>query len=176
MNGGGGGATHVAFVSGLLATISLDNIYIVAGGGGGSACDRSHAITLGGYGGGEVGGNGNNSPNSDGYYGLGGTQNTGGSYRVCPSNWNGTIAPSIGKFGIGRNGATNGGAGAGAGLYGGGGAAIWGGAGGGSGFVNSSLLTNARTIGGNESFPSVDGGTETGHSGNGACLITWIAW
>ena len=51
-----------------------------------------------------------------------------------------------------------------------------GGAGGGSGYVNTSKLTSAQTIAGNQSFPNVAGtGNETGHSGNGAAKITPVS-
>lgn len=57
--------------------------------------------------------------------------------------------------------------------------------GGGSGFVNTAAnasyrpsgytgleLESGNTIAGDQSFPSTDGGTETGHSGNGCAIIT----
>lgn len=46
--------------------------------------------------------------------------------------------------------------------------------GGGSGFVSSDL-TNAQTKAGNTSIPSISGGTETGHSGNGYARITRLS-
>ena len=45
-------------------------------------------------------------------------------------------------------------------------------AGGGSGHIGT-MLTNGQTIAGNQTIPSPSGGTETGHSGNGYCKITW---
>ncbi len=45
-------------------------------------------------------------------------------------------------------------------------------AGGGSGHIGT-MLTNGATIAGNQTFSSPTGGTETGHSGNGYCKITW---
>jgi hypothetical protein len=36
------------------------------------------------------------------------------------------------------------------------------------------VFTNTVMKAGNESMPSPTGGTETGHSGNGYCLITWM--
>ena len=63
--------------------------------------------------------------------------------------------------------------GGGGGYYGGGnGGAYEGSAGGGSGYINTSLLTNAKTIDGNTSFTAPGGGNETGHSGNGYARIT----
>ena len=47
--------------------------------------------------------------------------------------------------------------------------------GGGSGYVNSSILTSAQTIAGNRFFPSITiGSNETGHSGNGHAKITQL--
>jgi hypothetical protein len=46
-------------------------------------------------------------------------------------------------------------------------------AGGGSGHIGT-MLTNGKTIAGNQTIPSPTGGTETGHSGNGYCKITWM--
>jgi len=46
-----------------------------------------------------------------------------------------------------------------------------GGYGGGSGHVGN--VTNGQTIAGNQTFPKPGGGTETGHTGNGYCIITW---
>lgn len=36
------------------------------------------------------------------------------------------------------------------------------------------IFTEAIMIAGNANMPSPDGGTETGHSGNGACIISWF--
>ena len=36
------------------------------------------------------------------------------------------------------------------------------------------IFTNSVMYAGNKQMPSPSGGTETGHSGNGACIITWI--
>ena len=45
---------------------------------------------------------------------------------------------------------------------------------GGSGYVNISILTDAQTIAGNQSFTSPTGTNETGHSGNGYARITCL--
>ena len=45
-------------------------------------------------------------------------------------------------------------------------------AGGGSGYIGG--VTNGSTIAGNQTIPSPTGGTETGHTGNGYCKITWM--
>ena len=180
-NGAGGGATHIASVEGLLSELSqkINDIYMVAGAGGGSATNGySNGTQYGGYGGGNKGGDGTMTINNNGYRGLGGTdQEPGGSIAgaLAGHPWNpGPNTPAaFGKGGYGQHQA--GGAGGGAGLYGGGGATVWCSAGGGSGYVNQKLFaTNAaRTIAGNETFPSPSGGTETGHKGNGACEISW---
>ena len=38
----------------------------------------------------------------------------------------------------------------------------------------SPLLSQSETISGNSKMPSPNGGSETGHSGDGACVISWI--
>lgn len=48
------------------------------------------------------------------------------------------------------------------------------GGGGGSGYINTSILTSAQTIAGNQSFSSPSSNNETGHSGNGYAKITFI--
>ncbi|MDV3120836.1 fimbrillin family protein [Segatella copri] len=178
-NGAGGGATHIASVTGLLSKLSQNknDIYMVAGAGGGSATDGTTSGTQnGGYGGGSKGGDGVMSGNHHGYRGLGGTDTAPGNSIASPSpltdyNPGPNNPAAFGKGGYGYHGA--GGAGGGAGLYGGGGATVWCSAGGGSGYVNS-LLTNAKTIAGDTDFPSPNGDTETGHSGDGACIISWF--
>ena len=47
-------------------------------------------------------------------------------------------------------------------------------AGGGSGHIGI-MLTNGATIAGDQIFPKPKGGTETGHSGDGYCIISWIS-
>ena len=83
------------------------------------------------------------------------------------------------------------GGGGGGGWYGGGTSnygSYNGGGGGGSGYVLTAssykptgyllgseyYLSNAQTIGGNQSFPAPGGGNETGHSGNGYARITLV--
>ena len=46
--------------------------------------------------------------------------------------------------------------------------------GGGSGHIGT-MLTNGATIAGDQTFPSPSGGTETGHSGDGYAIISWIS-
>ena len=176
-NAGGGGATHISKMSGLLSNIQQkQDIIIVAGGGGGAACDAVKAGSIGGYGGGTIGGNGASSPNFDGYLGLGGNQTNGGDSQELSGNYNGKVKPTSGVYGKGGDGATDGGAGGGAGFYGGGGASVWGGAGGGSGYINTSFLTDATMIAGNASMPSPNGGTEVGHTGDGKCIICQVGF
>ena len=174
---GGSGATHIGFHTGLLNKFKSDyetQLLLVAGGAGGS---------------------------SNGFYGSGfGGGSEGGLPRalMTPTKPNryGPLANQISgyKFGEGQqgmtksvygNGGAEGGGGGGGGLYGGlspqetGDGSNWTG-GGGSGYVNvnTNLLTNAKTIAGDTKLPSPNGGTEetTGHSGDGACIITQVSF
>lgn len=174
---GGGGGTDIR--------IGQDSLYarvIVAGGGGGSASNGDEKVTK--YGGGLTGGC--VSAN------FAGTQTSGGVGD----------AGSFGKGGAAPTGGDNykyGPGGGGGGWYGGGVSTSYSDSetdlktynGGGSGYVytantatnypsgcllNSTYyLTEATTIGGNESFPSTNGGTETGHKGNGYARITVLS-
>lgn len=162
---GGGGASDIR-----IGADSLYNRVIVAGGGGGGGEDSSDAY---GHGGGTTGVAGTGSPSN-------GTQ---------------TAAGTNGGFGVGAGTNKGDGGGGGGGWYGGGtsrsssvGSDTQGG-GGGSGYVLTAssskpsgyalgsqyYLTNANTIAGNASMPSVSGGTETGHTGNGYARITVIS-
>jgi hypothetical protein len=169
---GGGGASDVR-----IGTDSLYARVIVAGGGGGSGEDNE----VGGYGGGTTGGKGSGSS------ATGGTQSSAGTG---------------GAFGKGANRAAEGGGGGG-GWYGGGttsgtqtiptsGSGTDSQAGcGGSGYVytsgtagnypsgcllnSSHYLSDAQTIAGDASMPSVSGSTETGHSGDGYIRITRLS-
>lgn len=125
---------------------ALTNRILVAGGGGGS----SHT-GKGGYGGGLVGGASTGT--------SGGTQTAGGT---------GTAYPGV--LGTGGMG-TNHGGGGGGGYYGGGAGYTCDHAGaGGSSYIGG--VSDGQTISGNSPIPSVAGGTETGHSGDGAIVIT----
>lgn len=133
-----------------------------------------------GYGGGASGGNG------DGYssdrFGYGGTQSKAGANATL----GGTM--TTGGFGIGGGGTSDYVSGGGGGWFGGGCGNNAGKGGGGSGYVltdssykptgyllgSEYYLSNAQTIGGNQSFPSPGGGNETGHSGNGYARITLV--
>lgn len=149
--GSGGGATHIALVTGLLSTLSsqTDQILMVAGGGGGGAYYSKY---YGGNGGGESGGNssGYNTTN----VAKGATQSVGGA-----AGGSSYIAGTAGSFGQGGAANTtqssyNRSGGGGGGYYGGGGGGYrssssyyyygCSGGGGGSGYV-SSVLTDAST-------------------------------
>ena len=179
---GGGGGTDIR--------IGQDSLYarvIVAGGGGGSASNGNEKAIK--YGGGLTGGC------NDEIYRA--TQTSSGD--------NNNTNVKKGYFGYGANAVSEGenykygSGGGGGGWYGG---AVHNGYsdsyisyraynGGGSGYVytadtatnypsgcllNSSYyLTEAQTIAGNTSFPSPNGGTETGHEGNGYARITVLA-
>ena len=157
-----------------------NEVLLVAGGGG-----ASEWIAYGGVGGGENGGDATTPAiyiNSNGEqinisksYGTGGTQDSGGTifrgdYEIT-TLYNadfgvGGIAAHCGDFGSQGGG----------GWYGGGGSCYAGCAGGGSSHGNTSLLisNSYKTIDGAHKMPSPGGGTETGHSGHGACVISWI--
>lgn len=183
---GGGGASDVR--------IDRDSIYarvIVAGGGGGAGSYNTSNRYNGGYGGGTTGGTG--SQYSTSYKaGTGGSETVRGT-SYYGSTENSTTYGTLAAFGVGGS-AISGNtsyqiAGGGGGWYGGG-YSRRGPGGGGSGYVytantasnypsgsllnSSHYLTEARTVGGNTSFPSTGGGTETGHAGNGYVKITFV--
>ena len=196
--GSGGGATDIR--------INNDSLYarvIVAGGGGGSFYKNSSTKAIGGYGGGNAGGDGKYVNSTYAYYsGKGGTQTSGGSGGTAEdTNYYG----HSGTFGIGgdigyrysstaiySNGAGGGGwyGGGGSGHYNGSSTVRYTGGGGGSGYVYTEstasyypsgcllnenyYLINAGTYAGNTSFESTTGASETGHSGNGYAKVTYI--
>ena len=135
---GGGGATHIARVSGLLSTLSekRDNILIVAGGGGGSFYEGGTGA-IGGSAGGYLGNNGLYHNRGIPY---GGSQVSGGTNTDSSS-----ISGSFGQGGTGPDFS----AGGGAGFYGGAAGGTdrsdqgdYGTGAGGSGYIGNSLLTN----------------------------------
>lgn len=187
-NGGGKRKTYNGGGGGTDIRIGQDSLFarvIVAGGGGSDGANNKQGM----YGGGESGGS---STENYGTGGGGGTQTAGGAGGSGNNN--------SGTFGAGGEGLStfsgHGGAGGG-GWYGGGGAYPDSsgdddrGGGGGSGYVYTAdtatnypsgcllsskyYLTDAQTIAGNTSFPSPNGGTETGHEGNGYARITVLA-
>ena len=182
---GGGGGTDIR-VNGN----TFYNRIIVAGGGGGGGEDIGDGTDIfggvHGYGGGLEGGE----------------QRGGYNNNTSPEHGGSQTEPGRGgAFGLGSNTRCDGGGGGG-GWYGGGtykGTQTMptsndsddsGRGGGGSGYVytsstavnypsgcrlNSSLyLSSAQTIAGNTSFTAVNGGTETGHEGNGYARITTV--
>lgn len=171
---GGGGATHIAKIAGLLNELSSSqsDILIVAGGGGGAATSTSSTIE-GGYGGGSSGGTGTSLNNSSYLPGTGGTVSRGGYSYYGNSPATSTQSSGAG-FGQGAN-AVNSQvtAGGGGGWYGGG-SAYMAGAGGGSGYINETYLTETslKDGSGSENFPSTSSGNETGHEGDGYIRIT----
>lgn len=182
---GGGGGTDIR--------INGNTFYhriIVAGGGGGGGEDIGDGTDIfggvHGYGGGLEGGE----------------QRGGYNNNTSPEHGGSQTEPGRGgAFGLGANTRCDGGGGGG-GWYGGGtykgtqdmptsnDSDDSGRGGGGSGYVytsstagnypsgcrlNSSLyLSSAQTIAGNTSFTAVNGGTETGHEGNGYARITTV--
>ncbi|MBO4350177.1 MAG: hypothetical protein J6A01_04410 [Proteobacteria bacterium] len=172
----GGGASHIATVSGKLPELSdkRDKVLIVAGGGGGS--ERA----AGGYGGGEVGGKGDIYRDGD-TAPTGASQTEGGKAGHNYLFGDGTD----GTFGQAGNGigqitentpstytGPDSGGGGGGGWYGGGGIPYAGGGGGGTGHIGTGV--KGETIAGNKSFDAPTGGTETGHSGTGHARISIV--
>ena len=180
----GGGATSITIEKGAeLKEFSnkqdQNKVLLVAGGGGG--IERPGKA---GSGGGLEGLNGVSTWFDSQAYGTGGTQKAGGlnnrgnaypiylEYKACFGA--GGIAAR--NTGTSTNPFIDFGAQGGGGWYGGGGTGYAGAAGGGSSHGNTSLLVKDSfvTIDGDHEMPSPDGGTETGHSGHGACVISWI--
>lgn len=162
-SGTGGGATHIATVTGTLSSIGASNltkILIVAGGGGGGGYNAKH----GGDGGGLVGGDGTGS-----YYGHGGTQTAGGKNEYYKSQ---ATHATFGTFGKGGSAET--GIGSNDCDAGGGGGGLYGGAG---GSWSSSNTSNGGGGGGSSYIDNLtDGHTESGvNEGNGYAIITFVS-
>ena len=177
-SGLGGGATSITIEIGAeLKEFSnkQDKVLLVAGGGGG--IERPGKA---GSGGGLEGLNGVSTWGDMQAYGKGGTQNAGGlnnqgnarpfsiEYKACFGSGGIAATPDTRDFGAQGGG----------GWYGGGGTCYAGAAGGGSSHGNKSLLVKDSfvTIDGDNEMPSPDGGTEIGHSGHGACVITQLSF
>lgn len=183
--GSGGGASDIR-----IGTDSLFARVIVAGGGGGAQGRSSTTYKAsGGAGGGESGQQGGYygtdvEYTSNNYGGPPGTQTAAGTAGSA------TYGNTAGEFGVGGDGGYRstkyrGCGGGGGGWYGGGtGYYRYSGGGGGSGFVwtganapsgyllgSEHYLTDAKTIAGNASMPSVSGSTENGNSGDGYARI-----
>lgn len=180
----GGGATSITIEIGAeLKELSnkqdKDKVLLVAGGGGG--IERPGKA---GSGGGLEGLDGVSTFGEIQAYGTGGTQNAGGlnnqgnaypiylEYKACFGA--GGIAAR--DTGTSTNPRMDFGAQGGGGWYGGGGTGFAGAAGGGSSYGNTSLLVKGSfvTIDGDNKMPSPYGGTEIGHLGHGACVISWF--
>ena len=142
----GGGATHIANVSGILSSLSskTSNILIVAGAGGGGYrhTESEKYSSIGGSGGG-IQGTDSTTNGSNGKQGLGGYQTAGGKYE------GGSGSSSIfGSFGQGGTPGNSWGSAGGGGFYGGGasngdvGSSGNSGGGGGSGYIGNSLLSD----------------------------------
>ena len=162
---GGGGATHIAISSNRGVLKNYKDYYesellLVAGGGGGYAAWTKKNGAGGGTNGGDAISRGDNIIS-------GATQTSGYAFGLGQNGKTKTIYASRGAEGNG---------GGGGGFYGGlayqgeGDSSDCGGAGG-SGYVG--VVINGLTIAGDQTFPCPSGGTETGHSGNGSCIITW---
>ena len=184
-SGLGGGATSITIEKGAeLKEFSNkqdhDKVLLVAGGGGG--IERPGKA---GSGGGLKGLDGVSTWGDMQAYGTGGTQDAGGlnnqgnarpisiEYKACFGS--GGIAAQNSPT---EPGGLDFGGGGGGGWYGGGGTCYAGAAGGGSSHGNTSLLVKDSfvTIDGDNKMPSPDGGTEPGHSGHGACVITQLSF
>lgn len=148
-NGSGGGATHIAKVSGLLSTLSnnVDDILIVSGGGGGGChwynnSQTNYSYGRGGSGGGTIGGTGYTTyklnSSSFGGNGIGGSQIAGGTGGTAKVSWG---RGNSGSFGLGGGILDVAASGGGGGYYGGG-SGYDVGAGGGSGYIGNELLTD----------------------------------
>ena len=170
---GGGGATHIALQNALLASCSKANVIMVAAAGGGGG--GHNVYDYGGEAGGTSGYAAHSTVFSGFEFGQGGTQTAGGTRNS--------------SFGRGGDCYTDngGGGGGGAGYYGGGGG-YWHGGGGGSSYINghSGCTTQNSTYkfisgttsikDGKTSQTKPEGGTETGHSGNGYARIKLNRW
>lgn len=168
---GGGGATHIAFKTGVLkefANSYSENLLMVAGGSAGYSNIKTTNIEAA-YGGGLAGGWAYN-------------QNDQKKYKRAGQN------PDNGMFGQGQNGRNGitkttlggeGNSGGGEGFCGGYSNPLTGTntnaiGGGGSGYVNSTFLVDAKTTPGNTTFSSPTGTKEFGHQGDGAAVISWF--
>lgn len=175
--GSGGGATHIAKVSGLLSTLdqNINDILIVAGGGGGAGYYAGNEYGTGGSGGGYIGGNG--VMRTSGTAGTGATQQAGGT---------GAETGSFGKGADKSDSSGYGGSGGGGGFYGGGSSSNTSGAGGGSGYYNPNLTdacmygyevsessgSSNKTVSVNEY--DTDPVPQVAKSGNGYAIITCL--
>lgn len=179
--GSGGGATHIAMIPGLLASLenNVDSILLVAGGGGGASNWKGDATTgynhLGGDAGGISGMIGTYTRTDREYTCTGGSQTAAGTGTHTTGN----------GFGLGGYASAKYGPGSGAGFYGGGDSETS--SCGGSGYIGNSFLTNKSmycyncTTSNEESTKTI---STTCHSssatsncakeGNGYAIITYL--
>ena len=181
---GGGGATHIAFKTGLLKEFEQtyqDNVLLVAGGQGGATPHVDEALPIYSWGGGKTGA-GVYAPFIPTYDVVNPNGVNKGGYPVSEETHYNAL------FGRGMDGRSS---------YsdtysgtrgnGGGGGGLWGGlaytgtnersdcyGGGGCGYVNSTHLQNPSTIEGNQEFLSPSRTKEWGHKGGGAAQISWL--
>ena len=162
----GGGATHIATVSGLLRNLASSNVYAVGAGGGGSVIRADASALIGG----EVGGAGGPETGEDGSAGggKGGTQYSAGA---CASG------ADAGGFGYGAN---KSGGSLTSGAPGGGGGSGW--YGGGAGHTQTSakgdLMQNNPSGAGGSCYASTSLSNRSlsrgGRTGNGLARITFL--
>ena len=138
--GGGGGATSVAFTSGLLSNLShnVPNIVMVAGGGGGSSSHRYNNSSNYWRG---TGGNGGGYTSTTGTSFGRSTSPTSATQLFAGCGYNDNSSSGCGAFGQGQVNTASGGGGGG--LYGGG-ASVHSSTSGGSGYIGYYRLYNAR--------------------------------
>lgn len=171
----GGGATHIALVSGLLSTLSgqPDDVLIVAGGGGGAEWNDGD----GGDGGGIQGGDGHQGtlgPDSSLLpVATGGTQTTGGTNAPMDSRSTSTVS-TPGSFGQGGSFDGDGGGLGGGGWFGGGASDYAGGGGGGSGYIGNTTSGCGiiRHMTGYNAITSSDDATRTNSTTNVSATAT----
>ncbi len=180
---GGGGATHLSLVSGLLSKIkNKSDVLMVAAGGGGASRDQANRNTYegnGGAGGILNGYNGSTRGNTQ-CLAYGASQTSGG--KSCSASYYGFFGGS--DYTLSGSRLIDGGGG-GSGYYGGGNA-ICSGGGGGSSYVNENsrftinntnyVFNNIVTADGKSLMPTHSGtGNMTGNSGNGYAKITLVS-
>ena len=171
----GGGATHIAMITGLLSELSaqISDILIVAGGGGAASGGGGNGKTEngltsgsnGGAGGGLTGGNGSRGPYNSSSYAEGGTQTAGGKLSDQTTT---TTYITNGKFGVGGSEPGAYGGAGGGGFYGGASGGQGGSGSGGSGYIDG---VSEITYKGKKYIPSTENGI---NNGNGYAYITLI--
>ena len=145
-NASGGGATHIATVSGLLSTLSnkIYSILIVSGSGGGIGHNKAYGCLYRNGSGGGFRGTDSTLYKDEGagknFQGGGGSQTSTGNIIFAGNSLDINVSESnlYGFGAFGRGGSSFGGSGAG--YYGGSSSGYY--SGGGSGYIGNSLLTN----------------------------------